>query len=591
MNNFIEFLINNQRDDGSFEVFSNCDRVFFTALVLANLNGTEENLEIKQRAVAFLLSKKNSKWIFSRNINKNFCILSALMEYDSDLLDGVAVGEILNLLTLIESEVGGPYFSDKKSKIIDLATNVQIAYFLSLHEVSLPNLDTMIDTAIINQNYQSDFYQSAMPIVYLISKFYKGEHQTELIDYVIINKGDNYWGNSFDRLFALLALKNLEFNEEYLREEIDYLKYSATWREEEKYLEKSSFEISLFLLLQAEKKKKNIIIEENLYEEEEMMKKILILADKRFENLKGEMKVFAKQEIEKTILKNCDRQMSLMAYFMKKALGKKGEIFSDNFVAELGLSNIFFWNAFIIYDDFWDEEGIPKILPTANLYARDFIKYFNLILPKESGLTDFFDRLMDRLDAANTWETVYCRAKVEGSIIQIPEILPDYSDYEIAFEPASAHILGPLVMMYKIGYALDSEEAINLIEYFRNYLIAMQLNDDALDWEEDLARGHLSTVVVMLLQDYLEIYPDCKEIDMTADLLELKKIYWFKTVKRMGQTVLRHTDKSRTALFKLQSIENINFLEKLIIISESVAQKALVEQTKTIDFLNSFNGG
>ena len=282
--------------------------------------------------------------------------------------------------------------------------------------------------------------------------------------------------------------------------------------------------------------------------------------------------------------------MSLMAYFTKKALGRKGEIFSDDFIAELGLNNIFFWNAFIIYDDFWDEEGVPKTLPTANLFAREFTKYFNAIFPEDSGFSKFFDDLMDKLDMANTWETLHCRAEVRGTVIIIPELLPDYGDYELAYAPASAHILGSMLMLNRIGYSLDSQEVKNLINYFRNCLIAMQINDDACDWEEDLARGHLSTVVVMLVEDYRSIYPGKKEIDMLVELEDLKKIYWFKTVKRMGETAIAHTTKSRNSLLAMESVENIDFLERLINETEMVAQKALIEQGKSIDFLNNFSG-
>ena len=57
--------------------------------------------------------------------------------------------------------------------------------------------------------------------------------------------------------------------------------------------------------------------------------------------------------------------MSLMSFYTKEAFGKKGEKISDDIVAEMGLANIFFWTAFIIYDDFWDEdeEAQPRKLP------------------------------------------------------------------------------------------------------------------------------------------------------------------------------------------------------------------------------------
>lgn len=588
MKKYLDYLLGKQNPDGSFGSDSENNQAFFTALILSSLNKLENNLETveaKQKAVAFLLSKKNNDWIFSENINKNFSIISALCEYDPELLDGAALAKILNLLTEIESQVGGPYFMNKGSEKIDTATNFQIAYFLALHKVTLPNLDLMVDEAVESGKYESCFYKSPYPLLYSLSRFYQKEEKNKIFDY-IINSGVIRRGSNFDRLFAMLALKNLSFSEDFLDDEI--LVLEKDWTESD--LPKNLLEFALLIEL----KNKKITPTDTYHlfpaEEAEMMVKIRNLAHERFSVLSKEMQEIALAQIEKTIVKNVDKQMSLMALFVKKALGKKGQIFSDDFVAELGLNNIFFWNAFIIYDDFWDEEGVPRFLPTANLFAREFIKYFNLILPAESGLQKFFDCLMDKLDIANTWETIHCRAEVTENVIKIPDVLPDYGDYEVAYAPASAHILGPLVLFNKLGYDLESEEVKNLIKYFRNCLIAMQINDDACDWEDDLARGHLSTVVVMLLQDYLEKYPDRKVIDMALELEDLKKVYWFTTLKQMAETAIFHTSQSRDALLKLEAVEELYFLERLINETEMVAQKALDEQKKTIDFLGSFSG-
>lgn len=588
MKKYLDYLVGKQNPDGSFGTDSEKNQAFFTALILSSLSkleNKEETTEAKQRAVAFLLSRKNNDWIFSENINKNFSIISALCEYDNELLDGTALAKILNLLTEIESQVGGPYFMDRKNKKIDTATNFQIAYFLSLHKVTLPNLDLMVDEAVESGKYESCFYKSPYPLLYSLSRFYQGDEKNKIFDY-IINSGVIRRGSNYDRLFAMLALKNLNFSVAFLDDEILVLEKDWTGNGPSKNL------LEFALLLELKNKKNAPIDAYLLFPEEEagMMTKIKSLARERFSKLSLEMQELALLQIEKTIVKNIDKQMSLMAFFVKKSLGKKGQIFSDDFIAELGLNNIFFWNAFIIYDDFWDEEGVPRFLPTANLFAREFIKYFNLILPTESGLQKFFDCLMDKLDIANTWETIHCRAEVVGNIIKIPDVLPDYGDYEVAYAPASAHILGPLVLFKKLGYDLESDEVKNLIKYFRNCLIAMQINDDACDWEDDLARGHLSTVVVMLLQDYLEKYPDRKVIDMALELEDLKKIYWFTTLKQMAETALSHTSQAREALLSLESVEDNYFLERLINETEMVAQRALDEQKKTIDFLGSFSG-
>jgi hypothetical protein len=326
--------------------------------------------------------------------------------------------------------------------------------------------------------------------------------------------------------------------------------------------------------------------------EQSIIDKIFAAAEKRFSGLDGDFRDLAGQGIKKTIEGNSDKQMSLMAYYTKQALGDKAAIISDEAVAEMGLANIFFWTAFIIYDDFWDEDEAadPHILPTANLYARHYVDFFSALFPAGTGFREFFHELMDNLDGANTWETIYCRAEIRTSKFVIPNQLPDYGDYEFKFCPASGHILGPMAIMMQAGYGLDSPEVKNFIAYFRHYLIAMQINDDSHDWEEDLRRGHISTVVVELLKDYKEKYPDKREIDLEDDLLELKKIFWFKTIAKMARITVEHTAESRRALQAITAFENIAPLKRFIDITENVAKLALDEQKKSLDFLNMYKG-
>jgi len=61
----------------------------------------------------------------------------------------------------------------------------------------------------------------------------------------------------------------------------------------------------------------------------------------KIKDLDVEIKNFAMERIQKTIKGNQDKQMYLMAYYCRKALGKGGEVFSDDSIAKLGLANTF----------------------------------------------------------------------------------------------------------------------------------------------------------------------------------------------------------------------------------------------------------
>lgn len=313
--------------------------------------------------------------------------------------------------------------------------------------------------------------------------------------------------------------------------------------------------------------------------------------DERCAGFSAETRERARDAIKKTIRGNQDKQMSLMSFYTKQALGKNGEKISDDTVAEMGLANIFFWTAFIIYDDFWDEDedADPKLLPIANIFARHYTDYFLHVLPDNPGFRHFFHTYMDDLDAANAWETEFCRLKVAGGKIVIPDMLPDYGDYEGKFQPAVGHIFGPVAEMATLGYSLESQEIQNFIAYFRNYLIAMQLNDDAHDWEEDLRRGHISTVVDLLLRDVKASGWGSRTIDLEADLPELQKLFWFTTMPKYTKLVFAHTNKARAALENISAFKDREPLMQCVNRNENIARKAEREQKDSARFLREYN--
>lgn len=594
MNNYFQYLINHQQEDGSFLDSKGTKSVLSTALILSCLNNLKETVElkeIKQKAANFLLSQKDNDWLFSENIGADFCALSALMKYNPEIIDGRAIAKILMVLTSVETKEGGPYYSyfgkekERTPKRVDLGVNSEVAYFLSLQNVELPELNNLIEAAIESGDFKSEFWTSDYPVIYLISKFYKGGKKQKMIDFILSREESGKWEDPLNTALAASSLLNLNYPVEKLEKEMNYLKNCDI----------GSFTLDIAFYLEtldrvdsAGRAEKPAFDRKFTADEEKIYNLIIKIAQQRFSSLSGKIKDYAMEEIKKVIKGNPDKQMTFMSYYFKKALGKKGERISTEMVAKLGLANIFFWTAFIIYDDFIDEEGDPKIISTANLYARDFTTLFNTLFSPKSDFNRFFRKLMDKLDEANTWEAVNCRAKVNGTKIEIPQNIPDYGNYEVAYQPASAHILGPVEMLFYLGYKENSPEVQNLISYFKNYLIAMQLNDDMHDWEEDLRRGHLSTVVVMLLKDYKEAKPDKREIDMEKDLAELQKIFWFKTIVKAAEITVQHTEKSRQALESMTILEDLSPLERFIEITEGAAKKALREQKATSDFLKTY---
>lgn len=601
-----DFLSSSQRTDGGFEDFSGREAMAANSLLLLFLlekNEDEKILSIRKKSADFLLRYKSDDWVFSKDLGFNFLVLYALSEYDKEIFSGEALAKILLTLTEAEEKIGGPYLSvvDGEQKV-DLFANIVIAGFLNNFEVQLSNLEEFFSKVFELQNFYSDQATDLLNI-YFLSKFYKGSGIKKIIEKIFASRGDDgFWSDASADMLVFCSLINFgclpdkESEEKYFSEvflssdlflPFIHLKEINNADRVFGQIINSSLFLNITSKLAEDEKKSKENSEENR-EEEKMVDKILSLNKKRFSLLPDYFRNFANEQIEEVAKRNSDRQMLLMPYYFRSALGGKGEIFSDDFVAELGLHNAFFWTAFIIYDDFIDQEGDPKLISTANIYAREFTGFFRSIFPADKKFDDFFSCLMDKLDAANTWEALYCRIKVKDEKIIIPENLPDYKDYEVAYEPASAHILGSVAMLYKMGFSLESCEVKNLIEYFRHYLIAMQFNDDIYDWEEDLRRGQISTAVCALLNDWKKENPEKNEIDFKKDISEIRKIFCFSTMEKLSSEAIKHTQESQKALDKMDFLENKAPLEKFINLTQNASQKAFLEQKKTRDFLDNF---
>lgn len=547
-----------------------------------------EPADLHKELADFLLQYKDEHITASTHIGEHFLIASALTCHAPHYMDGLALGRTIAALTKIEQQPGGPYGSNmlpsRESSNPDIGVNAIIGLFLSLHDVSLEPLTTFIEKAIITKNYRSAYYSEPFTL-YCIASWYRGNHTSELITHLLAHQ-QSVLDNPLSAALLMNALYQLTVDRAAYETLVNYLaNHVQTAVFDSKH--EQALVRALYLQVAKPKNKLELAAVDAKAGEDRMMERILSLAQQRFSTLNEEMRVIALKQITKTIHGNPDRQMSLMPYFVREALGRKGTQFSDDFIAELGLMNIFFWTAFIIYDDFWDEDEAarPHILPTANLFAREFTQFFNTLLPKESGFADFFRTLMDKLDAANTWETLHCRTPVHSSQFTIPANLPDFDEYTRKYEPASAHILGPVVMLYHLGYTLDSPEVSAFIDYCKHYLIAMQLNDDMHDWEEDLSRGNLSTVVDLLLRD---LAPGRESIDLKDTKEVLQKLFWFTTLPKACSKATVHTTLSRQALARLTIFENITPLEQFIRKNERAVNKALQEQRTSAEFIRSF---
>lgn len=626
------FLDKHQEKDGSFLSFSSCDDfkllqkkkcIFQNTLILSSLCKLDENKfglvkKIKTNLAKYLQDQKNESGLFNywdkneklskihpypNDLDDTSCALAALHLHDPKLTTGETLAQIVNILTILETKEGGPYRtwavpnnSDETWKDVDLAVNSNVAYFLSLNDVCLPNLIRFVEKNIEKNSLSSRYYVGSYPIIYFISRFYKGPYKT-LLARKLCRTGYNK-KNVLDCALTLSSLINIDYGGHHLekqqKELIEKIK-EKSWQvcpfvvelvKNGKRTLAGSSALTCALCLEAlaghdkspkgkgENGTKKLSSEVN----DEIFENLEMSAKKVDQDLKN----FFRLSLKKFKDKDKDGQVSLLPCHFLQSLRIPLPSKHRKIVVKLGSANVLGWIAYSIYDDFFDHEGDIIALSVANFCLRELTKIFETALPEKTGFSSFFNEIMNKVDSANCWETTNCRAKIERGFFKIEDI-PLYNKAERLSDRSMGHALGPLCLLFLIGHKKDSPEVRNLTAYFKYYIAAKQLNDDMHDWEDDLQKGMLTLPVSKIVLKNNE-----KQVNIN-DLDPLRKIYWHETVEELCQTALYYTKRSREYLQKLDSIKDRGYLESLLVPIENAASAALIERKKTIEFLNKLS--
>lgn len=641
----ITYLQTQQQTDGSFLSLSSPSSlsfqkaftfhsVFSTALILSCLNNLKDSpmlQEIKQKAASFLLSEKSEHWSFNYwvrgsketkempypdDLDDTFCALSALYQYDPKLIDGAAMAEIIMLLTTLEEKEGGPYrtwlvpeSADKVWKDIDLVVNSNIAYFLSLQEIDLPNVNQFIESHIEN-SLTSPYYPTVFPLIYFISRFYHGDKISKLTDIILVGRDRRgNWGNSLESALSISALLNFKTAADTVEKNVLHLTHtqkSGFWeasgfcidpaRKGRTYYAGSSSLTTAFCLealgkyLHAIGVRPAKITKRKDSKSEYISHQVVLLVQRRFSRLGKELKDQTEKILMMVLKMDAKHKITLLPYFFKSALGKNGSSFSDKLIISLGVANTYGWMAYTIYDNFWDEEGDPKTLSVANIALRELTGIFHNILPNNSQFHELFNTIMDDTEWSNTWEANYCRIKISNKSIDLQNIrLPHLENYEMLARKSLGHGLGPLAMLFFLGYKKDSSEVKNVLCFFKHYLIARQLNDDAHDWEQDFKSGHINPVCAILIRTYMmKIKKSKRSFSLTKLIPKLQELFWCKTVVEVCHTIQNHTLLARKYLNALSIVVYPHVFEELLASLDQSAKKALEERENTIAFIDSY---
>ena len=285
-----------------------------------------------------------------------------------------------------------------------------------------------------------------------------------------------------------------------------------------------------------------------------------------------------------------DPEIALLPYRIWRALGKRGDELSPALLQKLAIANLYGWMAYTIYDDFLDGEGgEPLLLSAANYFLRELtLQYATLGEdPLQSvQIPNLYRTLMNVIDNANIREQ-QCVTTAIGAISTTPETsLHDLTDRSIG------HALPAVVLFLALGAMPDSPEVAQLFDFFRHYLAARQLHDDAHDWKDDLLRGRLNSVGARLVGAAgAEGIAGIAGTDAAATvhaIPELQHLFWRSEIKGVVAEIHSHIALAREALHAIALFEDCAPLEALLDSLDRAATKTLNDRALAAEFFKEY---
>lgn len=630
----IAFLEKEQQPDGSFlclvtTEFDNYAKgrgvvvpaIVPTNIVLSSLQQHRDNpvaRKIQDKAASFLLGEKGPYWSFNYWFKKSewftkepypddtddtFCALAALYEYDPNIFDGEVMAKIVTMLTSCEVHEGGPYDmwlvppeGRHIWKDIDLICNANIGYFLHLNDIQLPGLTDFVESSIERKSYEFP-YNTPYPGIYFVSRFYRGAKVGQIARFIVSKQeASGAWENPLRTALAVSALMNLKglrYRKE-IEKGIAFLrktqKANGSWDAYSFYYQMKLPEKTLFagsaatttaLCVEALQKYTDAIeaigrksrntqtpMAKLSQKEKRMFDAVLKKYAARFSGPAESLLPDATAMARKILAYNPD--ISLLPYYFRESV-RGGDAVSDTDVTTLGLASLCGWVAYTIYDDFLDDEGVPASLSLANLCLRESAELFTHIQTGKGDFAAYAQGLFDTIDAANAWETQHCRDL---------RALPDFSDLSQLAHKSYGFALGPVAVLFALGYDAASPEVHIFMDFFTHYLIARQLNDDAHDWEDDLTSGQVSAVVARLLKQ-------TKGKSYTPE--SLRVLFWRTAITSVVKDILKHVAAARKNIARMSYLHNTQMLSRMVDSVENAALEALRERDEAVKFLKTYS--
>lgn len=626
----IAYLRNRQAADGSFDGVTspsitpfNARRkqatLFPTILILDCLREVIGSEDIRLRAAKYLESQVNSdgswnywdkrsiarqKEPYPNDLDDTACALAALTRSGTSWVDGFRLGQFARLLVATELQPGGPYntwlVNTQKAPHwhnVDLAVNANIGYTLSLHDTQVSGLTDYVEAAIERGAYSSSYYVGELPVLYFLSRWYTGSKQSVLRQKVAACITGNVAMNSLQQALLLASGCWLGVSKTQLAPlaaELQATAKGGAWPAAALYVDPvynqqqyygGSKVVTTAFALEALTTYANLTVDAPIVITRKrgvspimasVRKDVAVLDNER---LKRRYLAAARRIMQDT----AGEQITAPATLMDQAGNWKT---SGAIVSQLNIASLNGWMAYTLYDDFLDGQGRPEQLNVANIALRRSYAHCLAALPHRADWANYVEHAFDVIDSANDWEQQHARITVKRSVITVQR-LPDYHQYAQLADRSWGHSLAACGVAFTHYRSLNHPQVQALQTFFRHFLIARQLNDDAHDWEDDLRAGHVSAVLAMLLRD---MYQLPHTIHIEEELDSLRQYFWQYTIGDVAQVIRAHISSAQQALDELShDITVVVFMGWLDTLESAVAA-ALKGRDEALRFMQAYEG-
>jgi hypothetical protein len=602
----------------SFHTKKTHSTTFIPSLILLALNTINQEQShltpIKTKLSHYLLTQKSDHWTWNYwdrespeytkrpypdDLDDTSLALFALYQHNPSSIDGQALAHITQVLTELEIKEGGPYRTwlvgketAEKWRDVDVVVNSNIAAFLSLYEVELPQVISFIEKAVRSEKLTSPYYPTPHPFLYSISRWYRGKLTSKLINtltgLITSNQHPLYTA------LILSSLVRLDYTDRkkigsLLTALLDSQLPDGSWPAAGICYDPSvagkphfagSPALTTALALEALSLASKVI-DAASSTTPTLHTTIWESVEKDLVALPSALSELATAYVEK--LKQTDKHQHIALFPTHFAHSISNDV-SLELLQALGEATIWGWLAYTTLDDVIDEMAPSSLLPLSYTALSKFHSIYYHQFPPSSQFLDLYNHLLHTMDAALARELLFGRTTIAHNTLVLPNSLPDYSDITVCAEKSIGHAIGPLAVLFNRGYDRYSQPVQLWLQFMHHYLTAKQLHDDAHDWEDDLKLGHLTPVVTLVIKN--------ASSSLTLDektFTKLRLHFWHHAIDEVSALITDQLTRARQAIIQNPIITKPQLWFSLLENIDESTKKALIERDHAVQFIEQYH--